>query len=109
MRRFKLFIAFVGFSVVTFLLTLPLFATGAPSSKCNPAGGCWSPCAAQSSAPGTSLETIGASQLSQCSPRPMSSCSGSSYGVCGVVYFYLSNNCDPTTIEDSYYEYGAYC
>jgi hypothetical protein len=40
--------------------------------------------------------------LSTCTPQP-------SYGVCGVYYEYSGQNCDPTTIENSYYDYGYYC
>jgi hypothetical protein len=77
------------------------------NSECVPAGGCWAAC--KSSGDGTSGNTIGASQSTECSPEAMSSCSGSQEAVCGVTYAYSSSNCDPTTITNSHYAYSVIC
>jgi len=109
MRRVKLLIAIFSFAFLVSALTLRVHAVGTTNTVCLPGGGCWAPCVnAQDKGSG---RIIGASQLTQCSPEYLSNCSPSSgnWGICGVNYTYSGPNCDPTTIDNSYYEYGSYC
>jgi hypothetical protein len=106
MQSSKRIISFASFGLLVFLLTARLSAINDNNSQCNPAGGCWTACAASG---GGSSEVIGASQSSECSPQPMANCSGGSEAVCGVDYSYTSDNCDPATISDSHYSYSYTC
>jgi hypothetical protein len=105
MRVSNRVIPVVCFTLLSLVLTARLSAVD-NNTACNPAGGCWSPC---SSAGDGSSQTIGASQIPECSPKAMSNCSGNSQAVCGVHYSYDSANCDVTTISNSSYSYSSCC
>jgi len=106
MRSSKRIILFGCLATLSFLLTANVRAVIDNNSECNSAGGCWVACVTSD---GTSSNTIGASQTSECSPSQMSSCSGNSQAVCGVSYSYSSPNCDPSTITDSHPSYSHTC
>jgi hypothetical protein len=106
MRSTKKLIGALCFGILSLVLTARLSAVTDSNTQCNASGGCSTPCSGGS---GGSSKIISASQLPQCSPQAMSSCSGSTQAVCGVVYTYSSGNCDPTTITDSQYTYSNCC
>jgi hypothetical protein len=105
MQRIKRFTTALAFSTLIFVLTIKVGAVS--NTICLPGGGCWTQCV--NAGDGGSGNIIGASQLRQCSPEYGSNCSGNNWGVCGVNYTYSGPNCDPTTIENSYYVYSYYC
>jgi hypothetical protein len=102
----KRVIAVLGFTAFILVVTAKLRAVTDNNTQCNASGGCFSPCSASGDG---STQTIGASQLPECSPQQMSNCSGGTQAVCGVVYTYSSSDCDPTTISDSKYSYSHCC
>ncbi len=109
MRRVKLLIGIFTFGILVFALTLRVHAVGGYGTICLPGGGCWSVCV--NTGDGGSTKILGASQITECSPAYGSACSGTNgnWGVCGVEYNYSSSDCDPTTIDNSYYVYSFYC
>jgi hypothetical protein len=110
MRRAKFIFALAGLSISSFVLVLHVAACTTSNTVCRASGGCSSPCVNGTS--GTSAILISASQVSQCSPSYMSTCSsndGFNIGVCGVFYHYTGANCDSGTIDDSYPVFSSYC
>jgi hypothetical protein len=107
MRKFNLMVALISFIFGFAVITFRLIAGVESNSVCQAAGGCSFPC---SNADSGSANLISASQVTQCSPQYYSTCTpGTSYGVCGVYYQYSGQNCDPTTITNSYYDYNYFC
>jgi hypothetical protein len=108
MRCFKSLLAIFSFGLVITAVTLPVHAVGNTNTVCSATGGCSSPC--ENAQDGGSGNLISASQLTQCSPELLANCSNNgTWGVCGVNYSYSGPNCDPTTIDNSYYAYGYFC
>jgi hypothetical protein len=106
MRSSKKVFLFGCLATLSFALTAKVHAVIDDNSKCSSAGGCWVAC---TSSGGSSSNTLGASQTSECSPSQMSSCDGNNQVVCGVSYSYSSTNCDPTTITGSHPSYSYTC
>ena len=109
MRRFKLLVAIFSFALVVSAITLRVHAVGNTNTECSPTGGCSAPCV--NAGDGGSGNIISASQITQCSPDYLANCSPSNgnCGICGVNYSYSGPNCDPTTIDNSYYEIAYFC
>ena len=106
MRKPNLLSVALCFAVLTLISDLRLLAVVQDGNACSAAGGCWVGC---DGSLGSSSQTIGASQLTMCSPSTSDTCSGNGNGVCGVTYSYSSSDCDPSTITDSYYCYSSFC
>jgi hypothetical protein len=109
MRRVNFLFVIAGFSILSFVFNLRVAAVGVSNTVCNPSGGCSFPCVNGTS--GTSSNIISASQIAHCSPSYGSNCpaNGGGESVCGVLYHYTGADCDPSTIDLSYYIYDYSC